>query len=191
MSNYVEGIVKKYKHPIGLDVVTKNMLFDPLDQQIQQWAYINNLSLTDVKLSGSRAKGTAISLSTDLDMFITLSSSNTETLKNIYNSLYTYFSQLGYICRKQGVSIGITYNNKDVDLVPGRRQDQYSGNHSLYKYRQDSWTQTNIDTHIRIIKDSYRTEEIVAANVWRYRHKLNFPSIFLELFTIEALKLKH
>lgn len=190
MSNYIEETNKKYQRPIGIDTVTKSNVFDPLVQQVGLWSSYNNFPITDIKLSGSRAKGTAISLTSDLDIFISLSSSNTETLGNIFNSLYNYFNKPSYNCRKQNVSVGITYGGMKVDLVPGCRQSQYGDDHSLYKSRQNTWTKTNIDAHINIVKDSSRIPEIVAAKIWRHRHTLDFPSIFLELVTINALKNK-
>ena len=105
MSNYIEATIKDYQRPIGLDITTKTMVFDPLEQQIKIWANRNEYSLTDVKLSGSRAKGTAISLASDMDMFISLSSMNTASQSTIFNSLYTYFNTPSYSCRKQNVSI--------------------------------------------------------------------------------------
>jgi hypothetical protein len=185
--------VNKYKRPAGIDAVTKLTVFDPLAAQIKIWTSRNGLLLTDIKLSGSRAKGTAISLSSDMDMFISSSSTNAASLGSIFNSLYLYFSPL-YTCRKQNVSIRVTYNNTKVDLVPGKRQgkrqDQYSNDHSIYKSKQDSWTKTNIDKHINLVKNSNRIVEIAAAKIWRERHNLDFPSIFLELVTLEALKYK-
>jgi hypothetical protein len=154
------------------------------------WAASYGYSITEIKLSGSRAKGTAISLASDLDMFISLSSTNTATLATIFNSLYNYFNKPEYSCRKQNVSIRVTYEGMKVDLVPGKRQSQFGGNHSLYKSKQNTWTQTNIDEHIRVVKNCNRIPEIVAAKIWRERHGISFPSIFLELVTIEALKNK-
>jgi hypothetical protein len=72
--------------------------------------------------------------------------------------------------------------------VPGKRQDQYGNDHSLYKRKQNSWTKTNIDTHIGIVKNSGRIVEIAATKVWRAEHNIDFPSIFLELVVINALK---
>lgn len=80
-----------------------------------------------------------------------------------------------------------TYQNKDVDLVPAKRQGQYGNDHSLYKRKTDSWTKTNIDTHIHKIKNSGRITEIVALKIWRENHSLDFPSIYLECFAIEVL----
>jgi hypothetical protein len=72
--------------------------------------------------------------------------------------------------------------------VPGKRQDQYGNDHSLYKRKQNSWTKTNIDTHISIVKNSGRIIEIAATKIWCAEHNIDFPSIFLELVVINALK---
>ena len=191
MSNYVKGVVDKYSLSDTLDYTEKNYVFDPLCNLIDNWAYRNGYTLINKKLSGSRAKGTAITLSSDLDIFISLSSSTTATLSAIYNSLYDYMRSQNIQCRKQNVSIGVFYNKKNVDLVPGRRQDQYSEDHSLYKYKQDTYTKTNITKHISVVRNSNRAVEIMATKIWRERHGLDFPSLFLELAVIEATKYRN
>lgn len=183
-NQYVESIVKKHKLPDTIDNYTDNIVVTPLKKIIRNWA---GTYLCDIKLSGSRAKGTAIDIATDLDLFISLSSTTSNNLKEIYNSLYDYVVRQGITARKQNVSIGITYQNKDVDLVPAKRQGQYGNDHSLYRRKADSWTKTNIDTHIHKVKNSGRITEIVALKIWRENHNLDFPSIYLECFAMEAL----
>lgn len=184
---YIMNIVRKYKLPDEIDAYTTSNIKAPLISIISRWASLYGYQVNAIKLSGSRSKGTAITLATDLDLFISISSASDATLKNIYSTLYTYISQSGISARRQNVSIGITYQGKKVDLVPARRQSQYGNDHSLYKYKQDSWTKTNIDTHISKVKNSARIAEIVATKVWRERHEIEFPSILLELIVIEAL----
>lgn len=108
-------------------------------------------------------------------------------MREIYESLYNYVSTRGVTSRKQNVSIGVTYKNKKVDLVPAKRQDSHSNDHSLYKRKQDSWTKTNIDVHINDVKRSSRVTEIIALKIWKELHKLEFPSIYLEKFVLDAL----
>lgn len=191
MSNYVKGVVDKYALPDSLNYSEKSNVFDPLCNYIDNWALRNGYDLTSKKLSGSRAKGTAITLSSDLDIFISLSSTTTTALATIYNSLYDYMRSQNIQCRKQNVSIGVSYNNKDVDLVPGKRQSQYGDDHSLYKSKQSTWTQTNITTHISTVRNSNRGVEIMATKIWRERHGLDFPSLFMELAVIEAIKYRN
>lgn len=77
-----------------------------------------------------------------------------------------------------------------IDFVPGKRQSQYGSDHSLYKRKADTWTQTNIDKHITIVIKSKRIKEIKLCKIWRQLHTLDFPSFYLELATIDCLKSK-
>ena len=167
-----------------IDQATEQNVIVPLKRVIASWA---GDCLCEIKLSGSRAKGTAIDLSTDLDLFISLSSTTSNSLSDIYNSLYNWVLSKDMIVRKQNVSIGVTYQGKKVDLVPAKRQSQYSGDHSLYKSKSNTWTKTNIDTHISKVLKSGRRNEIIALKIWKENHKLEFPSILLETLTIDAL----
>lgn len=184
---YLFRIVKQYRLDLVPDAYTFWNVELPLTREIKKWAQLNRLPLCQIKRSGSRAKGTAISLSSDFDLFISLSSTTTPTLQNVYNSLYNHFTAMGYNVRKQNVSIGVQFNGTKIDLVPAVRQSQFGNDHSLYISKKKSWTKTNIDTHISTVKSSARLYEIMALKIWRERHHLDFPSIYLELFTLKAL----
>jgi len=152
---------------------------------ILRWS---NGQLVRAEFSGSLRKGTAVSLTADADIFISLSSTSTDTLEQIYESLCVAVTSAGLPIRRQNVSIGTTVNGYKIDLVPGRRQSQNGNDHSLWKSRERTWTQTNIQTHINLVSNSNRQDEIRAIKIWRARHNLDFPSIYLELVVIEALR---
>jgi len=183
MSNndYLKSLVNKYR----VDEAKAKKAVESIYPIIEKWGngYINRCFY-----SGSIAKGTAVSISTDADVFISLRSSITDTLKKVYTSLYNAFNQNGYQPRKQNVSIGIVVNGVKIDLVPGVRQGQYGNDHSLYKSKADTWTKTNVDTHISTVSKSIRLNEIKLIKIWRQLNKLDFPSLFVELLVIEALK---
>ncbi len=183
-NEYVLSVIKSHSLPMQIDYVTNMNVIIPLKGIIARWA---GDCLCETKLSGSRAKGTAIDLSTDFDLFISLSSTTGNSLSGIYNSLYNRIISEGLNARKQNVSIGVTYYGKKVDLVPAKRQSQYGGDHSLYKRKSDTWTKTNIDTHISKVLRSGRRNEIIALKIWRENHNLELPSILLETLTIDAL----
>lgn len=151
---------------------------------VREWA---GSYLLDVSPSGSFAKGTANHSGTDIDLFISLSQNTSNTLSEIYNSLFNTMTQRGYSPKRQNVSINVRVNGYDVDLVPAKRQDGYSQDHSLYRRRANTWTKTNVATHIREVGQSGRTQEIRIAKVWRNQKGLDFPSFYLELTAIAAL----
>ena len=178
---YVHSILSKY----AVNAAAAQAAANSVAPVIQQWA---GSQLANLSYSGSFAKGTANNIGTDIDLFISLKADTTKTLQQIYESLYSKVSAQGWSARKQNVSIGITYAGRKIDLVPGRIQSGYQNVHSLYKSKTGSWTQTNIKNHIDTVKNSGRTGEIRAIKIWRDLRGLSFPSFYLELFVIDALK---
>jgi len=81
----------------------------------------------------------------------------------------------------------IKVNGYSVDLVPGKRQDGYSQDHSLYRRKANTWTKTNVDRHIAVVRQGGRLSESRVLKLWRDQKGLDFPSFYLELTTIRAL----
>ncbi|MEJ8568852.1 hypothetical protein [Elongatibacter sediminis] len=178
---YVEGVLQKY----ATNKLAAQKAAESIAASIQAWA---GSQLSKLSYSGSFAKETTNSLSTDVDLFISLKSSTKETLKEVYESLYKWARSNGWSPIRQNVSIGITLSGMKIDLVPGKKQTGYQNVHSLYKRKTGSWTQTNVKLHVDTVTSSGRTKEIRAIKIWRDLHGLSFPSFYLELMVIEGLK---
>lgn len=146
--------------------------------------------LLNVTPSGSFAKGTANRSGTDLDLFISVSPDTPNTLAEIYDRLSNQVRARGYSPTRQNVSIGINAGGLKVDLVPGRAQSWYSSDHSLYHRKTGTWRKTNVAEHVRLVQSSGRQAEIRLIKLWRDQHRLEFPSFYLELAVIEALKFR-
>lgn len=155
-----------------------------IQPMIKEWA---GSFLVAISPSGSFAKGTANRSGTDLDLFISLAQSTPETLKQIYESLLQTLTAQGYSPRRQNVSINVSVNGYSVDIVPAKRQDTYSDDHSLYRRKADTWTKTNVTKHINYIQQARRLSEIRIVKLWRNQKGLDFPSFYLELTVINAL----
>lgn len=136
--------------------------------------------------SGSFAKGTANRSGTDIDLFISLKSDTTNPLKELYTSLFETMKANGYTPKQQNVSINIRVGGYDVDLVPAKHQGGNSEDHSLYRRRADTWTQTNVVKHIATVRNAGRISESRLLKLWRNQKQLDFPSFYLELTAIAA-----
>lgn len=177
---YLHSLLLKYQvNAIGARMIAQKQVV-PI---IQKWA---DRYLVDIRLSGSIAKGTANAGTNDMDLFISLSSTTSETLQEIYSSLFVVAEQY-WDARKQDVSIGIQAGGYHFDLVPGRLHAGYQNWHSLWRNKAQTWTQTNIDLQVQTIARSGRTEEIRIIKLWRTLAGLDFPSFPLELATLRAL----
>jgi hypothetical protein len=71
--------------------------------------------------------------------------------------------------------------------VPGKLQNIFSSDHSLYRRRAGTWTKTNIEKHINHVRNSGCLAEIRIIKLWRNQKKLDFPSFYLELTVMSAL----
>ena len=180
-NQYLNGVIQKY----AINVAGAEAAGQSIYPVIVRWG---NGYLVKAEFSGSLAKGTAISIGTDADIFISMSSTTPGTLAGLYGTLYNALTAAGYAARKQNVSIGVKANGYNVDLVPARRQTQNGNDHSLYKNKSNSWTQTNVITHINHVKSSNRIAEIKLAKIWRQLNNLDFPSFYLEMAVIDSLK---
>jgi hypothetical protein len=181
-NEYLRNIITAKKaSPINLD----DWRLTHIKSVLTEWA---GTQLSSLKQSGSIAKGTAVHGIADFDIFISLKSDTTQTLKEVYNQLETFVTSKGYTTRRQNVSIGIVSNGLDIDLVPGKIQSGYQNYHNIYSRKNDTWMQTNVDLHINKVVNSSRQDEIILSKIWRKVHNLDFPSIYLELTVLEAVK---
>ena len=153
---------------------------------LQEWA---GSKLLSVHPSGSFAKGTAVRTGTDIDLFISLAHDTSETLQEIHELLIRKLKDAGYSPKRQTMSIGIRAGNNtyDVDLVPAKKRNDSTGDHSVYHRKSGTARKTNIARHIAEVRPSGRLDEIKLLKVWRNRLGLDFPSFYLELSTIAAL----
>lgn len=179
---YLEGLLAKYElKPNLMASLAAGIVADSLRRWANGW-------LIDISYVGSRAKGTAIAGTTDLDIFISLKPDTPHTLEDIYERLFVWATHNGWFPRRQNVSVGINYLGVKIDLVPGRRQAGFIYYHSLWKRKTKTWTQTAPGIHISTVRESGRTREIRAVKIWRQNHNLDFPSFYLELTVLDALR---
>jgi hypothetical protein len=181
---YLRNILAREAPPNGL-FTPLNLCSTNLFPVLREWA---GQQLMDISPSGSFAKGTANNSGTDMDIFVSLSPDTSETLKEIYNKLHVCLSKKGFKPRRQNVSLGIKVDKFDVDVVPAKRQDIFSQDHSLYRSKADTWTKTNVARHIEVVSGCGFLDEIRILKLWRNQKKLDFPSFYLELSVIEAMR---
>ncbi len=183
---YLSQILQKYS---ARSLINYSQQISQLKSTLQSWASSCYVNILD---SGSRAKGTAISLASDVDYLVSLTSGcneNSEGLKSIYDGLYTKLNSSYQNVRKQNVSVRINLNGLQIDITPARKQNGLTNDHWVYLSKSGSRQQTNIQKHITDISQSGRTNEIKVLKIWRELHQLDFPSIYLEYLLINNILL--
>src|SRR5271157_2898968 len=179
-NEYLRSMISKYQRDSSQAVALSHQIYPT----VKVWA---GKHLVECIWSGSIAKGTTVSLSSDADVFISLSSTTPDTLSDIYGSLSNVLTGAGYTIRKQNVSIRVLSTRAVVDYTPGKRQSPQGYDHSIFKSKLRTWTKTNVKTHISHITGSGRGNEIKLTKIWRELNRIEFPSFYLELAVIDCL----
>jgi len=145
-----------------------------------------------IRYAGSKAKGTMILESYDLDIVCYFPHGSNLTIKEIYNKVADVLGSKYYIERKtSAIRIKSLKEKADyhIDVVPGKFVSGSNGDAFLYiSSGEQERLQTNIDTHIGYITKSGCQDVIKLMKLWKTRNKLSFKTFVLEIFTVETLK---
>ena len=181
---YLRDVVAKYE-PTAAEKGSVLRAYGRLGPTLRSWA---GEYLRALQLAGSYTKGTAIRGDTDLDIFVSLRRHTPGSLKDVFDNLSHTLHGYGLGVEQRNVSVRTWLGGLAVDVVPGRQQGGVGEYHSLYSRRRDAWIQTNIRTHITLVKGSAFRREIRLLKIWRQNRELDFPSFYLELCVLDALR---
>ncbi|WGE57971.1 nucleotidyltransferase [Actinobacillus equuli] len=147
--------------------------------------------------SGSYKKHTAINTKFDLDLVIPFKRNAFSTLEYMFEDVFEKLTekyQNETSVKKQGVSIGLTFNEEDeinIDIVPAREtsQDSFSETKdlNLYKTQSEGYLKTNIHAQIEHIKAKENERKVIRLlKIWKACHQYKYKSFFIELLVIKA-----
>lgn len=144
--------------------------------------------LSQIVLSGSLVKGTAIEGTSDLDIVLIFKADAFITIDEMYKDVINLLKQSFGKVREQNVSIGITIEKKEIDIVPAKRQKALGNLLSLRSNATKSYIETNIIKHIEIVEKSPHKEVIRAFKIWNNQNKFGLNSFLIEMMVIQILK---
>jgi hypothetical protein len=183
-SDYLRAILQREAVETGVNAPLRQ-----LEGQVQalceSWA---GRYLLEVYPSGAFEKGTANQSGVSIDFVVSLAPQTPFLTKQIYESLFQHFERNGFAPERRSVSIGINVDGANVDILPGKRESLGNDVHEIYSTRRMTQIKTNLNHHVLDVIESGRRDEIRVLKLWRDQNDLDFPSFYLELSTIAALR---
>jgi hypothetical protein len=153
-----------------------------------------------IRYGGSKAKGTMILESYDLDIICYFPNDDTgagETLQDIYENTRIALSKR-YLVDSKTSALRLKHADREclgvdfhIDVVPGRFTDDSKTDTFLYQGGTGKTRlKTNIDLHIKHVRDSGVTDAIRLTKLWKVRNGINVKNFVLELAVIRLLSQK-
>jgi hypothetical protein len=154
-------------------------------------------SVPIIRYGGSKAKGTLIKESYDLDIVCYLPSDSDaagETLQEIYENVRNCLNK-GYYVEEKTSALRLKGNAADnymrdfhIDVVPGRFTDEDNSDCFIYQKGADKCRlKTNLDVHIAHVKVSGVVDAIRLLKLWKTRKSLRVKQFVFELLIIDLL----
>jgi hypothetical protein len=149
-----------------------------------------------IRYGGSKAKGTIIRESYDLDIICYFENDDTsagETLEDIYNNVAKTLEKDYFVERKTSALRLKTKEKVDfhIDVVPGRFTDEKKEDAFLYiSTGEKKRLKTNLQVHIDHVKNSGVIDALRLVKLWRVRNSLSVRNFALELMAIDLLATK-
>jgi hypothetical protein len=182
VDQYAASIVEKYQISPSVGSPSHHAA-DAVIPMLQQWC---GQHLLGIALSGAYAKGTAITLSSSVDIVLSLHLSSETEIRSEFWKLFEYLADQDLRPHTRTVSLQVESRGLRVDLVP--TWPTGGSEQILYHKEPGSPFRTNVAQHVHLVTNAGRSQEICALKIWRERHTLDFPSFYLELATLLALE---
>jgi hypothetical protein len=183
MEHYAASVVEKYLVTPDANSPA-HQAADALIPLVKQWA---KQYLQGVTLSGAYVKGTAVSLSSQVDLLIPLSPVAGRGMKSMFWNLFEFLTDRDLQAHTRNVSIQVESKGLLVDLIPAQRERD-NGATVLFNKKTGAQVETDLGQHVHLVTSSGRQQEICALKIWRERTALDFPSLYLELTVLHALE---
>lgn len=144
--------------------------------------------LLEVFPVGALEKHTANQSGASIDFLIALSPRTPYLSNLIYHSLHRVLEREGLAPQARNVALSVTVSGHSIGLIPARREARDPDTYELFSPRRDATLKSDIPRNLRGVRESGHTDEIRALKLWRDQHGLDFPSFYLELTVIAALR---
>lgn len=156
--------------------------------------------LPTIRYGGSKAKGTMIKEAYDLDIICYFPHDDAaagETLEDIYNNTRKAL-EAQYLVEPKASALRVKDRKPStgaadfhIDVVPGRFTDDSKTDAYLYRSSgEKKRLKTNLDAHIKHVKESGVTAAIRLLKFWKVRNGLGIKTFVLELLAVKLLKRK-
>ena len=153
-----------------------------------------------IRYGGSKAKGTMIRESFDLDIICYFPRDDTaagESLKVIFENVSKALGKEYYVTPKNSSlrlsNLDLKAANRDfyIDVVPGRYVDDTRSDCFIHQNNAEKERlKTNLDVHIAHVKNSGVIDAIRLLKLWKVRKGIPLKQFVWELLIIEILKNK-
>jgi len=183
-TDYLSGILARE----AIDRATSSRLVRVGEKIATLCDRLSHDDIIEVTLGGGYEKGLANRSGSRADYLVWFNTRSGRRIGDIYESMVEGIERVGLMPYRRDVGIAVDAGDMMVDIVPVKRLSMISDIHELHSVRRGRPITTNLHQHVLDAHGSGWQAEIRLVKLWRDQNRLDFPSFYLELATIAALR---
>lgn len=145
-------------------------------------------AVLEVYPTGAFEKGLSNASGVVIDFIISFAPTTRATAHELYEALFDALNRRRLQPIRRDVSVALMLEGLAVDLIPAKRESMIADVHELWLTRLERAVKSNLTQHILDAVAAGRREEIRVIKIWRDQQGLDFPSFYLELAVVAALR---
>lgn len=137
---------------------------------------------------GSSIKGTNIRQNPKVKLLISMKEKDKRSVEEITIWLYNYLNTPEFKIQRQASQLEFNYKGVDFVVFIAKKKEKTFNYHVMQNLNFSKEILTNFNIHTTNVLESNYQKEIILMKLWREKHQLNFPTMYLELVVIDVLR---
>ncbi len=182
IEKYLNDLVNKYKYS---NVSPDETVIKEITKLISSF---DKRNIDKISVFGSSLKKTNIRPSTQIKLLVSIKERDKRSIEELIFSYKNFIQYLNLAVIRKNNQLLFTYNEIDFILFISKKIEKTYNFHVMYNLTTSKEISTNFNIHTSTIIESNCNKEILLMKLWREKHQLNFPTIYLELVVLKALQ---
>ncbi|MBI2258031.1 MAG: hypothetical protein HYU67_03930 [Flavobacteriia bacterium] len=137
---------------------------------------------------GSSIKKTNIKDAPKVKLLVSIKEKDKRKPEEILQLYFDYFTQFGENVSKSNNQIIFNYKGINFNILLAKKKANTYNFHVLNNLNLNKEIVTNFNIHTLNVVETKFQREIILMKLWREKHQLNFPTMYLELVVIKVLR---
>ncbi|MFN5418453.1 MAG: hypothetical protein ACK5B9_15450 [Flavobacteriia bacterium] len=182
IEQYLEDLVKKY-------VKSNRNLNETIIKELKKTILsFEHKKINQIVTFGSSIKGTNIRENPKVKLLISMKEKDKRSTEEITTWFYNYLQTPNNEIVRKGNQLNFNYKGIDFNIFIAKKKDKTYNYHVMQNLNLSKEVVSNFNIHTFNVVDSNFQKEIILMKLWREKHNLNFPTMYLELVVIDVLR---
>lgn len=182
IESYLHELVKKYES-------SNNEFDEAVVKEIKKFILsFESKKISQIMTFGSSIKRTNIRETPKVKLLVSIKEKDKRPIEEITQWFYNYLQFPEWQVVKKNNQLEFNYKGIDFNIFLAKKKVNSYNYHIMENLKFSQEVISNFNIHTSNVVDSNFQKEIILMKLWREKHQLNFPTIYLELVVMDVLR---